>query len=124
MPRLYTSQSTFYESVAKELIKNEHSVISRRSAHAPKYTQILNNELVAGVGAHLAVRNKKRKLSNGDVSSATLQRSCRICKVNKSNFLCSTCRENGAGNINICYVSTKRCFLSTRLLESYYLEVM
>lgn len=62
----------FLETLAEELIEKKNDLIFRRLAHAPKSDQDVDNELVAGVGTYLAVTDKKRKMSNGDVSSAAL----------------------------------------------------
>lgn len=123
-PRLCMSQSTFYETLAEELIENKYDVVSCRSAYAPESDQESDTEMVAGIGTHLAVTNKKRKLSDGSVTNAALQGRCRVCKVSKSKFLCSTCRDNGVGDIYICHVSTKRCCFSTHLREKHHLETV
>lgn len=89
-PKLSMSQNVFYENLAEELIENKFNNISRRSVYAsdcedgePK------GVLSGGVGTHLAVTEKRRKPSNGNVTNAAHQERCRICKISKSKFLCS-----------------------------------
>lgn len=111
-PRISLSQCNFYEILVKELIKNKFDSISRRLSNCggDKEDDTLLDP-VEGSGTSMAVTNKRRKLGNGDYTSASCQGRCLVSKVRKLKFLFSTCRENGLGNIDFCHESTKRCFL-------------
>lgn len=115
------SQSTFCETLAEELVESKYDNVYRRSAHAPESDQDSNTELVAGAELHLAVTNKKIKLSNGDVSDPAVQKRCLVCTVSQSKFLCSACRDSGGAAIYICHVSTKICCFSTHFREKHHL---
>lgn len=117
------SRSTFSETLVEELVENKYDLISRRSARAPEANQNSDTKSVAGARTHLAATNKKRKLSNGDVSNVALQGICPVFKVSWSTIFDSTCRDSGVVDIHICHVSTtwRRCCTLRREKIQLYL---
>lgn len=54
------AQSTFYDGLREELIKNKYDVISVRSGRAPESVHGSEAKLVAGAGTFLVVKNRKK----------------------------------------------------------------
>lgn len=124
-PRFHMCQSGFYEKLAEELIENSYDSIKRRSWNSSEGSESSSDEdFSAGIGTHLAMTHKKRKLSDGSVSNALYQGRCRSCKRFKSKFQCSTCRDNGLGDIYLCHAGTKRTCFSAHLKQKHDIELM
>ena len=71
-----------------------------------------SSSIGGGVGTHLTVTSRKRRKTDGTVTSAAYQGRCAICKTSKKfKFICSTCRDCHEKEVFVCYGQTERdCF--------------
>jgi len=112
-PAASRTQATFHEDLASGLIDNTFDSRGWR----PRTTQAATDATVApayGVGLHLTPTTKRRAPSSGGGAAFLAQRRCRVCRTNRSELVCSGCRDPSVGGeIILCGPKTGRdCFRS------------
>jgi len=129
-------QAAFYENLASGLLENTIETVGwqplgpfsksagmRQAAGAdPRASGAVGEAMpppAYGVGVHLTPRSKRRPSPDGGESSLMAQRSCRLCKTNKSTLACSGCHGiEAAGNSYVCGPKTGRNCFATHLLDA------
>ena len=110
--RNYISQNDFYEILASELIDNKYDAHNTRPQSNDR-DRSPDPRMSAGsvFGVNLTPTKLKKRRQNGELTSYSLQRNCRVCKIKKTTFVCSDCRTADGCRQWFCNTSTGRdCF--------------
>lgn len=116
---LETTQAEFYSTLAEQLIDNCFDHVGRRDRQVlPSESATYNNGApTSGVGAHLTPTRRRKRRRNGEVTSATRQNKCRVCRVALSTKICSLCKEEDPDGreVHICDTRGGRLCFATHM---------
>ena len=104
------SPNEYYSMLAEQLIDNNYmSTATRSMTSRPEHTDVSSS----GIGPHLTPTGRKRKRSDGTVTSWAYQRKCKSCKSSrKTRYVCSECIRTSGSDFCVCHSDTGRnCFI-------------
>jgi len=118
------TQAQFYEDLEADLIENRFDSTGLRdravSGSAAGPPEVASSY---GVGTHLTLTLKRRKLIDSSKSAFLAQRNCRVCRTRQTNLVCSTCRECGGEEVFLCAPREGRQCFSQHLRATHNLVV-
>ena len=109
----------FYEDLGSELIFNSYGVFRGRSRYVSSEVESITSvKRTSSIVIHMNPTKKKRK-QNGVETKYAAQNNCRVCNVNKTTDVCSSCSDNNRGKAWVFRSVTEReCFI-THILEEH-----
>jgi hypothetical protein len=105
------TQQSFYGGLATELIDNKYGTRPHGSSTSPSSVAAAvaaalddteEERPTSGISVHLTPSKRKRKV-NGEKSTNTMQGRCKVCKTNKTTFICSACSKEPASTFWLCH---------------------
>jgi len=119
------NQNEFYEDLAEQLIENTFETVGMRPRGDAGATagEVEPVPLRYGVGIHLTPTRKRRTGSSTKDWEHRAQRTCRVCDVPGTSWVCSGCRDSEFVDVFYCGPRTGRSCFDKHMREVHKLDV-
>ena len=119
------NQNKFYEDLAEQLIENTFETVGMRPRGDAGATagEVEPVPLRYGVGIHLTPTRKRRTGSSTKDGEHRAQRTCRVCHLPGTSWVCSGCRDSECVEVFCCGPRTGRSCFDKHMREVHKLDV-